>query len=134
MFKERKVKVHDKPFVYYIGKNNKGIQKILFLEENGYYPINSYNLDIGGVLDSPVEVEVNNDENSVVLNNSIAILFENDFEMYAFIDELYFAMEELHDVKGEGRATSEQKVIEDLEKYLYGEKDGEFTDNKTKQK
>ena len=127
---------------YHVRRIDGFISKLFVVfPDNSFKLVDNINIRIDRVLESPLSIQVNYDENSLTINSVYGILFTNSFALSEFIDELYFTMETLHNVKANERHTKNITNILDLEEHLnpfnkiQGEEDGEkekFDDRKTR--
>jgi len=94
---------------------------------------------IDNVLEKPLRILVNDQEWSITINDEIGILCKGQEAVEELLEELYFVMEEFHNLEKEHRTTSEDKIVEDMTKMLgykvQGEKNGkELNDQQDQQK
>lgn len=91
---------------------------------------------IDNVMDEPLSILVNDQEWSLTINGLFGVLFPSEIELNMFLDEIFFAMEELHDVPIDLRTTRKEKFVTETERIdkNNGEIDvKKLDDNKTEQ-
>jgi len=105
------------------------IENIYFVHPDGTFDESGILiLRIDEVLKKPLRIMVNDQEWSLTINEKYGVLFIGETEMNSFLDDLFFAMEELHNVPKELR-TSDSGETNKFKTLYNGEQNGEKLDD-----
>lgn len=101
----------------------------LVFSDGSFTEIKQVNLRYDDTLENPLRIEINSQENSIIINEQYGFLFVDRFYLDAFLDELFFILEEYLEVDLKDRSTSPEKEIV-LENIILGEKNEKLDDSK----
>lgn len=105
----------------------------LVYDDGSFTEIKQVNLRYDETLEKPLDIEINAQENSLIINNIYGFLFVDRFYLDAFLDELFFILEEYLEIDLKDRSTTPEKEIV-LEDEMLGEKNEKLDDTKTDKK
>jgi len=83
---------------FHVSPKYYGLQNMFRVFEDGSFTeIEEIFIRIDNVIQHPLRLEINQSENSITVNGQWGLLFNGEDFLEYFLEELYFAMEELND-------------------------------------